>query len=65
MIERIVDFMTYFEDQDQETAPMAPGSTNDRANRFRRDIGPIGTAIRLILGVFWSVSLPTLKTIAL
>ncbi len=52
MIERIVDFMTYFEDQDQETAPMVTGSTNDRANRFRRDIGPIGTAIRLILGVF-------------
>ncbi len=52
MIERMVDFVTLIVGRDPETSHRIASRANDRAARFHRDIGPIGTAMRLILGVF-------------
>lgn len=51
MLEQQTGFVTAFASHMPETNPKAASDANDQAARASRDIGPLGTAMRLILGV--------------
>jgi hypothetical protein len=51
MLEHRTGSVTAFAGRMRETNSQATSDSNNQATRFRRDIGPLGTALRLIVGV--------------
>ncbi len=52
MIEQMTGLVTLFMDRDKETGHRTAASANGQGHGFHREIGPISTIIRLVLGVF-------------
>lgn len=52
MIEHPIGRVTALAARMSDTRQRAAGGANDQSTRLRRDIGPLGTAVRLIVGIF-------------
>ena len=52
MNEHLTGLVAAFAGRMRETGPIGASDANDQATHFHRNIGPLGTAVRLILGAF-------------